>query len=279
MSFVSQLRFVARRTRIADRERKKVDKENFTPCGFFFVRKRRRNSRVFFFALFFGYLVFFRVSRFFGLLNFHSWVFLAFAVVSFENGFKSPYFSSFFFSLCDFSCFLLFLCCFFFRRRFVEILDFLFFVFWLSRSFRLKMASNPLIFHRFFFVLRFFLFSAIFVLFFFRRRFVEILDFLFFVCLAFAVVSFENGFKSPYFSSVFFSFCDFSCFLPFLCSRFFGVASLKFWIFLFFVFWLSRSFRLKMASNPLIFPSFFFRFAIFFVFCHFCVVFFSASLR
>ncbi len=64
----------------------------------------------------------------------------------------------------------LFLCCSFFGVAFVEILDFLIFVFWPSGSFRLKKASNRLIFHLFFRVLRFFLFSVIFVLFVFRRR-------------------------------------------------------------------------------------------------------------
>ena len=80
--------------------------------------------------------------------------FWASAVVSFENGFKSPYFSSFFCAL------RFFVFSSFFGVAFVEISDFLFFIFWLSRSFRLKKASKHLIFHFFFRVLRFFVFSA-----------------------------------------------------------------------------------------------------------------------
>ena len=169
-------------------------------------------------------MLFFFRRRFVEILDFLFFVFLAFAVVSFENGFNSFYFSSFFFSFCDFSRFLPFLCSCFFGVASLKFWIFYFSFVWLSRSFRLKMASNPLIFHRFFSVLRFFSFSAIFVLFFFRHRFVEILDFLFFVCLAFAVVSFENGFKSPYLSSFFFRF---AIFLVFCHLLFFFSASLR----------------------------------------------------
>ena len=84
---------------------------------------------------------------------------------------SSPLTFHLFFVFCDFSCFLLFLCRSFFGVFFVEILDFLFFVFWLWRLFRSKMASNPLTFHLFVCALQFFVFSVIFVCFFFRRFF------------------------------------------------------------------------------------------------------------
>ena len=89
-----------------------------------------------------------------------------------------------------------------------------FLVFWLRRLFCLKMPSNPLTFHRFFCVLRFFLIFVFFVLFFSGRISAE-KSTVFCGFLAPAVVLFENGSKSPYFSS--FSLC-FAIFVVF--SRF-----------------------------------------------------------
>ena len=162
-----------------------------------------------------------------------------------------------FFVLCDFSCFLLFLCCSFFGVAFVEISDFLFFIFWLSRSFRLKKASKHLIFHLFFRVLRFFVFSVIFVLFVFRRRLRWNFGFFIFRFLAFGVVSFEKGFKSPYFSSLFSRFAIFLVFCYFCVVRFSASPSLKFWFFIFRFFGFGGRFAWKRLQIPLLFISFF----------------------
>ena len=113
------------------------------------------------FAIFFVFCFFMLILFWPGFasnLQFFFGRFLALGVVSFENGFKSPYFSSLFSCFAIFLVFRYFCVVLFSAFFFVDFFYFLFFVFWLWGSFRLKMASKPLTFHLFFRVLRFFCF-------------------------------------------------------------------------------------------------------------------------
>ena len=156
--------------------------------------------------------------------------------------------------LCDFSCFLLFLRCSFFGVAFVEILDFLFFVFWLWRSFRLKLASNPLIFHLFFVFYDFFVFCYFCVVFFSASPSLKFLFFIFWLWRWFRLKKASNLLTFHLFFRVLRFFVFSVIFVLFFSS---ASPSLKFWIFYFsFLFWLWRSFfRFKKLHIPLLFIS------------------------